>query len=178
MSDEIVNDKWADVEKHLAKKEQHLPQPASNPITPQVIHGTGAQPQGIVERFKSNKIERNKRIEILTETTKGQLQVWKHYVEGQVVVSKQRIDTHVEAQLMEIGRQHLMNLQEIGISNFDDRFRALQELTRRSASQIEQVNSMDVPPTMKQKLIEAVVKGYEQLFDKIQSEEIRAPRKD
>ena len=79
---------------------------------------------------------------------------------------------------MEIGRQHLLNLQEIGISNYDDRQRALQELTKRSAEQLQKVDTMDVPATMKQKLLDAVVKGWEQLFEKIASEEIRTPSKD
>ena len=179
MSDDTEKGKWDFAEKHLIKKEPLTPERVPNTVMEHVVEGGLTAPQGIIEKIKIGKLEREKRIQILTEKTKGQLEVWKHHVESQVVVAKQRIDLHVEGQLMEIGRQHLLNLQEIGMSNFDDRFRALQDLTTRSAEQMQRVNSMDVPLSMKQKLIDAVAKGYEQLFEKIQSEEIRTPpRKD
>jgi hypothetical protein len=177
MTNQSEDAKWEFVEKHLVKKEQQLPQVKANPMTAPLT-GDVPEPQGVIERFKVNKIERNQRIQVLTERTKGQLEVWKHYVEGQVGVAKQQIDAHVEARLMEIGRQHLLSLQEIGISNFEDRQRALQDLSQRSAEQLQRVNAMDVPPGMKQKLLDAVTKGWEQLFDKIQSEEIRTTRAD
>src|SRR5688572_18056477 len=115
MSDETEK-KWDFVTQHLAKRGEQLPQHASEVLVSPIVQ-TDEQPQkprGIVERFKAGAIDRNRRIELLTENTKGQLAVWKHFVEGQVVVAKQRIDAHVEGQLMEIGRQHLTNLQEIG----------------------------------------------------------------
>src|SRR4051812_12300243 len=109
MSEDTEKSKWDFVEKRLAKKEQQLPQSASNPLAVP-IEGV-QQPKGIVETWKSSKIERQQRIEMLTEKTKGQLEVWKHHVEGQVVVAKKRIDLHVVSQLEEITRQHLTGLR-------------------------------------------------------------------
>src|SRR5438046_433353 len=109
MSDDIDKNKWDSIEKQLTKKEQQLPQPSSNPLAAHVVDGGTTQPRGLIEKFKNSKIERDQRIQVLTEKTRGQLEVWKHHVESQVVVAKQRIDLHVEAQLMEIGRQHLLN---------------------------------------------------------------------
>jgi hypothetical protein len=63
--------------------------------------------------------------------------------------------------------KHLLNLQEIGISNFEDRMRVSQQLAVRTAEQITKIQSMDVPPTMKTQLVDAAVKGYQQLFEKI-----------
>src|SRR5436853_6448022 len=130
------DDKWKFAHSALTKKKNELTT-TENAVNPPVLHD--GRPRGIVENYKTNAIQRNVRIEMETEKAKGRLEVWKKHVSGQVLVENNRIDMTVALQLEEIGQQHLRNLQEIGISNYDDRVSALKDLSVRAAHQLHDI---------------------------------------
>jgi len=172
-----VNNKWKDIEDRIEKKTQaetkkqqfktDLPAVSDSPDV--------VSAKGVVEQVKAKGVERRARIEALTIRTKGQLEVWVHQVKNSVIVAKRKIDVHAEEQLEHIWRQHIQNLTEIGISNIDARIAALQDLSGRSAKQLLEIQNMDVPDFMKEKLIDAVHKEYATMFDRIQADELSNP---
>lgn len=174
----MSDDKWTNIQKHVESKNDGLAKADKQDIVgpqPGNFKPLGAAPesQGLIEKFQTGRIQRQNRIEALREHSNGQREVWKKYVAGQVLVSGKRIDAQVEAQLEQIWRVHLESLREIGISNYEDRMHALQDLSERTARELKRVEAMDVPPFMKEKLLDAVVANWRQLFQRIDSEEIR-----
>ena len=172
----MSEDKWKPIEEGIDKKKrqdegkkEHL-----KPDLPTVDPGVG--PQGILEKVKIGGVERKARIEALTLETKARLEVWAHRMKAEVIVAQTKLDVRMEEQLELIGKQHLENLRDLGIKNFEERSAAVQQLSRVAAAELLKIQDADVPNMMKEKMLNGVAKQYEDLFDRILSDEIGKPK--
>lgn len=182
-----MNDKWKDVDRVAETRRQNNrsdgrpAEESSFPIKPRtnvskVTHGTpgGAAPEkvGLRGRFEIGQTARKANVEAWKEAYRHKLDVWKTNIKTEADLAKQEILLAYNGELERINQDHITQLQQIGVSNFQQRAEAIRQLGIRAADVLQKCSQDDVPQMIRDKNIDAIMSMYDRLFEQMSNERI------
>lgn len=118
---------------------------SSVPAAPTVALPDTTAPQGILMRWRENKLGRKAALRALEAHYDSQLDALTHSLTKAVQVQKARADVIAGEYLRELDARQLEMLAELGLRNKDTRERALLELTEMTAAKLREVQDKDWP---------------------------------
>lgn len=118
---------------------------SSVPAAPTVALPDATAPQGILMRWRENKLGRKAALRALEAHYDSQLDALTHSLTKAVQVQKARADVIAGEYLRELDARQLEMLAELGLRNKDTRERALLELTEMTAAKLREVQDKDWP---------------------------------
>jgi hypothetical protein len=129
-----------------AARTELLPSDRSSvPPAPSVALPDNTAPQGILTRWRENKLGRKAALRALEAHYDSQLDALTHSLGKAVQVQKARADVIAGEYLRELDARQLEMLAELGLRNKDTRERALLELTEMTAAKLREVQDKDWP---------------------------------
>lgn len=128
------------------------------------------EPQGILMRFRSNKISRDAALKALQASHEGRLTVLQHGITETVKMRKIEIDNRVGEYLTTLDAEHLKVLAELGLRNVDIRLAACKRLGDLVDAAVKEATATDWLDEMKQKAIDGAFALYHREHAKIMEE--------
>ena len=175
----MSEEKWDNVEKLIRVPQQPVTPPQAlsheQPLTviEEQIDKARMQELDLIGRFKRSTITRRAALEGLAAMHQAQLERTKHALHRLLDVEKARIDTVANKYLFHINEEYLKYMNDLGIQNYESRFRTLLELNKTMARLLEQAQGQDVPPSVKETTIQSIVTKYHDFAKRIVEEELR-----
>jgi len=127
----------------------------------------------LIGRIKANNIERKTGLEMMRAMYDAQIEVGKHRLKRAVDVERQRVDLVANKYLYRITEEYLRDMRELGLGNYDARMSTLFTLNDETTKLLEKAESQDVPQSIKDMTIDAIVRKHKEFYDRIIGEEIR-----
>ena len=103
----------------------------------------------------------------------AQLEVGKHRLKPAVDVEKQRVDLVANKYLYRITEEYLRDMRDLGLGNYDARMNTLFTLNEETTKLLEKAEAQDVPQSIKDMTIDAIVKKHKEFYTRIIAEEIQ-----
>ena len=127
-------------------------------------------PEGLIAKFKNNKIKRKAAIESLKTWYDAHLEIAKKQVTKAVEIKSAEIELEAEQYLQEINRQHLEFLTQIDFANVDTREKGLIQLGRQTSEMLKKVIEEDFPPSIREQTIAGMMDLQKRHFAKLMKE--------
>lgn len=127
----------------------------------------------IIGRIKANNIERKAGLEMMRAMYDAQLEVGKHRLKRAVDVEHQRVDLVANKYLYRITEEYLRDMRELGLSNYDARMNTLFSLNEETTKLLERAEAQNVPQSIKDMTIDAIVTKHKEFYNRIVGEEIQ-----
>jgi hypothetical protein len=166
-----AGDKWAKIDA-LVRRPTDLtaqPTPPELPLSTvetriEVIKN---QRLGVFSRLKAGSIAKQAALEEIRALSAAHLEATKHALSRALEVDKQRVDLVAQKYIYQITEEHLKDMREMGLQNYDTRLKTLLKLNEETSKLLQQASGQDVPEFMRQQTIERIVKRYQEFSDTI-----------
>jgi len=178
MSDEpkVPGHDWSKVDA-LARRNQNeiVQKPQDLPLTgvEDRIEVLKRQRVGILGKFKAGSIDRNTALAEIQALSDAHLEATKYKLKRALEVDRQRVDLVAQKYIYEITEEHLRDMREMGIHNFEARMQTLLRLNAETAALLKQAEAQDVPTFIQQKTFDAIIAKYEEFLKTITADEIK-----
>lgn len=124
-------------------------------------------------RLKANGIERKMGLEKMRALYEAELEVGKHRLKRAVDVEKQRVDLVANKYLYRITEEYLRDMRDLGLGNYDARMKTLFTLNEQTTRLLEDAEAQNVPQSIKDMTIDAIVAKHKEFYKRIIGEEIQ-----
>lgn len=125
----------------------------------------------LIGRFKANRIERKAALETIKSMHESQLEATRHALKRAVDVQKERVDLIAKKYIFEITEEYLRDMQVMGIHNYQARMQTLFSLNEETGKLLKQAEAQDIPARLREKTLEAILKKYNEFYDRLVTEE-------
>jgi hypothetical protein len=167
---------WNNVEALVRRSSNEVAQhpPADLPLAgvEQRIEVIKTERVGILGKFKSGSISRKAALTEMQVLSDAHLEATRHALKRALEVDQQRIDLIAQKYIYQITEEHLRDMQEMGLRNFESRMKTLLRLNTEAAALLKQAEAQDVPSFIKQKAIDAIVSKFDEFYRNITADEI------
>jgi hypothetical protein len=130
---------------------------------------------GVISRFKAGQIERKSALAEIGALTTAHLEATRHALNRALEVQKQRVDLIAQKYIYQITEEHLRDMRDMGLHNFEARLQTLLRLNSEAASLFKQAEAQDVPEFIRKNTLDAIFKKYQEFSNKITAEETNLP---
>jgi hypothetical protein len=178
MSDVPKHD-WTKIDSLVRRNTQEVaqPLPADLPLSgiEKRLEDIRVQRLGVIGRFKAGLIEKRAALGEIEALSTAHLEATKHALKRAVEVDHQRVDLIAQRYIYQITEEHLGDMREMGMHNYQARFDTLLKLNAETAKLLQQAEGQDVPVTIRQRTIEAIMKKYDEFSKKLTAEDVNLP---
>lgn len=122
-------------------------------------------------QLKLDGLTRKNQFLKLREAFDADLENWKDQVGKSLQLSKQYNKRHFEIAMEDIESNFLARMNEIGITNFEQRVLAASKLSEKANDLMNKVVDTELPEEMKTELLDFIVKEKKAVFEKLMSSE-------
>ena len=136
------------------------------------IEAIRTQRVGILGRFKSGSIDRNAALAEIQALSNAHLEATKHALKRALEVDRQRVDLIAQKYVYQITEEHLRDMRDMGLRNFEARMQTLLKLNSETSDLLRQAEAQDVPGFIRQKTLDAIISKYEEFLKAITADEI------
>jgi hypothetical protein len=126
----------------------------------------------LIGRIKSNSIERKAGLEAIQAMYAAQMEVGKHRLKRAVDVERQRVDLVARKYIYQITEEYLRDMRGLGMHNYNARMETLLKLNEETTKLLEKAEAQQVPESIKDKTIDAIVKKHAEFYERIIADEI------
>jgi hypothetical protein len=166
---------WSTVESLVRRNTTDVVQqlPEDLPLTgvEQRIEIIRTQRVGIIGKFKSGSIGRKAALEEIQALSNAHLEATKHALKRALEVDRRRVDLIAQKYVYQITEEHLRDMREMGLRNFEARMQTLLRLNVETAELLKQAEAQDVPSIIRQKAVDAIMSKFEEFYKTITADE-------
>lgn len=149
-------------------EELQAPPPATGLQRPEP--NKGAQPQGVIAKFKANAITRKATLRYLEEYYDRQLEAAQHQLVEVVRVRKAEATAVAEQMLESINSQQMQFLVEVGLRNEAVRQKALIALNDQTSATLKQILEADWPQALRTQAVDGILERNRKFFSKLMTD--------
>lgn len=131
----------------------------------------------IIGKIKANSIERKAGLEAIRAMYAAQIEVGKHRLKRAVNVERQRVDLVANKYIYQITEEYLRDMRGLGIHNYNARMETLLKLNEETTKLLERAEAQNVPQSIKDKTVDAIVKKHTEFYERIIADEINLDEK-
>ena len=179
MSDQ--SSKWDDLDKRMrGRREAEDKSQSSDALVPDVLPVSAPavtppsaelpEPTTIVARFRMNQINRKLAVAQLTEYYDARMELVRHQLKEAVRAGKAESTEAADRYLMELNRNHLSFLAELGLKNVDKRQEILIELNERTARRLDDIRTRDWPAFLKDQAVDEITLMNKDFAERLRQE--------
>ena len=122
---------------------------------------------GMIAKIKIHSIEKQAIMEKVKQKVKAQLELFKNYLDATTDLGKQRIELEYKRMVQVIETEYTNMLDELGLKQNEQKVRLLNKHMKQYSDQLEIARDLDIHPTLKQKLIDAIEVINNKFYDDI-----------
>lgn len=125
---------------------------------------------GILTKIKMGKLKDKAQFSELEMKMNAHLDATKHALHKALEVQKKRIDLVAQKYLYQITEEHLRDMREMGIKNYESSMSTLLVLNQETSKLLVEAEKQDVPTIIKKKTVDAIMEKWDKFFNDIKSE--------